>query len=136
MHGEMSRYAWISTTHEKQTAIQHIARVQNRLKRLTPAGRRLLSLLLNAYNVNYGASISRKQIAALLGRPSGGLTPHDRRLLTQLCEFGLLQCKRETIRTMENRPCGAEFRYSMDEDTAWILNQLRQKNRKKQLKAG
>lgn len=137
MHGESSQYAWILSDEEKLKAKRHAMQTMDKLSKLTPAGKRLLSLMLTTYNMNWGASINRKQIAGLLGRSSGGLTPYDRRLLDKLCELGFLSYERETLWTSDlSSPRGAEYRYSMDEDTGWVLNQIRKANRNRIKKAG
>jgi len=125
MHGEFSRFQLILDERDKLEGKRYILRVRDRVSKLTPAGKRLLGLMLNAYNVNAGMSLNRKQIADLLGRPSGGLTPHDRKLLAQLETMGILKARRAVLWTGDRTPCGAEFRYSMPEDEAWALNIIR-----------
>ncbi len=134
MHGEFSQYNMMFSAQEKRVARRHIDEVSGKLKQLTPAGRRLLSLLLDAYNLNDGASLNRKQVARILGRPTAGLTPHDRNLLKRLCDLGLLDGAREVLRTKDNYACGAEYRYSMNEDIGWILNRMRNNARRSRRK--
>jgi|GEM_PF-3870074 len=130
MHGDASKYAWFRTKEYRQEARILIRIKQRYLQEQTPAGRRLLSLMLNAYNANFGSGLNRKQIASVLGRPQG-LTPHDRNLLNRLCESGFIESRRLTLWTEDRRARGSEIIYHMDEDTAWALNVIRRKQRKK-----
>ncbi len=130
MHGDGSKYAWFRTKENEQDARLLIQITSQSVSRQTPAGRRLLALMLNAYNANYGMALNRKQVASILGRPQG-LTPHDRKLLNRLCEVNLLESHMSTLWTIDRRARGAEIVYHMSEDVAWALNQIRRKNRKK-----
>ncbi|MEM6284687.1 MAG: hypothetical protein AAF787_21035, partial [Chloroflexota bacterium] len=134
MYGEFSKYSICHTRQEKIAAKRYVIQVYERVSQLTPAGKRLLSTLLRSYRENHGMPLNRKEIAALLSRPTQGLTPHDRKLLGQLKTLELLISTRATLWTPERSPCGAEYRYSMSEDTAWALNVIRQRARQQRLK--
>jgi hypothetical protein len=136
MHGQFSRFDDLEfdwNPELRNEAKRYLTSIQHKLKQLTPGGKRLLALLLTAFNASLSDTVNRKQIAAILGRPKG-LTPHDRKLLDTLCDTGFLTCERVPLRTINNQPRGAAFEYSMPEDVGWALNKLRTQSRKKRFK--
>ena len=102
---------------------------RNNVKSLTPAGRRMLVRLVKTFNANKGKSITRRDVALILGRVN--ITPHDCNLLKTLCDNRLLDSKRVALYTKDDRPCGFEYRYSMNENTGWALNTMLMSRNKK-----
>lgn len=106
-----------------------------KIRDLTPAGRRMLYKIHSLLESNKLQPIDRTQIAAALGRP-GGLTLWDRRLLKRLESEELIKIARQPLPTYVNEHNeiigrGAKFTYSMTLNVAWRVHEIFQKAKEK-----
>lgn len=92
----------------------------NSLKR---GQRRMLLSLIKALEDKNFQPVNRREIAAAINHPR--MHPHDLKLLSDLIEAGFVKGKVFALPTYELlsrlMPRGAEYRYAMNIDTAWLL---------------
>ena len=100
-----------------------IKSIENRVKRLTPRGKVMLSVVLDI--ATQGDDITRQAIAQRLQRPKH-LYPHDRKLLDKIVSLNLMSENHRALMDDDNMPHGYMKVYTMDKTVMTILDRARQ----------
>lgn len=131
-----SKLRRMAADRSNRALIEHRLRTTSEdIRNLTPAARSILSRLHRAFEENGYMSIDRRQIAAILRRPSRSLGTWDRRLLDRLVELKFISMKQRNFPTYRGEDRwhgrGRKFEYEMSLDTGWLLYTLKRQSRRK-----